>query len=96
MIGAAMPIVAAFGSRPTMKVDRPMIRMVTRKVYLRPTMSPTRPNTMAPNGRTMKPAAKASSAKMSRVAWLNIGSLVAGSMTPKNCAPMIAASEPNR
>jgi hypothetical protein len=43
---------------------RPMIRMVTRKVYLRPIMSPSRPNTSAPNGRTMKPAAKASSAKM--------------------------------
>ena len=56
-----------------MNVERPMIRMVTRKVYLRPTMSPTRPNTMAPNGRTIKPAANASSAKMSRVAWLNIG-----------------------
>ena len=59
---------AQLGSRPTMKVDRPMIRMVTRKVYLRPTMSPRRPNTSAPNGRTRKPAAKASSAKMSRVA----------------------------
>ena len=47
-----------------MKVDRPMIRMVTRKVYLRPIMSPSRPNTSAPKGRTMKPAAKASSAKM--------------------------------
>ena len=50
-----------------MKVDRPMIRMVTRKVYLRPTRSPRRPNTSAPNGRTRKPAAKASSAKMLRV-----------------------------
>ena len=56
-----------------------------RKVYLRPTRSPSRPNTSAPNGRTRKPAAKASSAKTLRVAsgyWL------------KNCAPMIAASEP--
>ena len=33
--------------------------MVMRKVYLRPTMSPTRPNTSAPNGRTAKPAANA-------------------------------------
>ena len=41
-----------------MKVDRPMIRMVTRNVYLRPIMSPRRPKKMAPNGRTMKPAAK--------------------------------------
>ena len=56
-----------------------------RKVYLRPTRSPNRPNTSAPNGRTRKPAAKANSAKTLRVAsgyWL------------KNCAPMIAASEP--
>jgi hypothetical protein len=41
-----------------------MIRIVTKKVYLRPIMSPKRPNTSAPKGRTMKPAAKASSAKM--------------------------------
>jgi hypothetical protein len=68
MTGAANPIVAALGSRPTRNVDRPMIMMVTRKVYLRPTMSPTRPNTSAPKGRTKKPAANASSAKMSRVA----------------------------
>src|SRR6185295_11502081 len=33
--------------------------MVIRKVYLRPTMSPMRPNSSAPNGRTRKPAAYA-------------------------------------
>jgi hypothetical protein len=44
-----------------------MIVMVTRNVYLRPTRSPTRPNTSAPNGRTRKPAAKVSSAKMNWV-----------------------------
>ncbi len=44
-----------------------MITMVIRKVYLRPTRSPTRPNTSAPNGRTAKPAANASSANTS---WL--------------------------
>ena len=38
--------------------------MVTRKVYLRPTRSPSRPKISAPNGRTAKPAAKASSVKM--------------------------------
>ena len=42
----------------------PINVMVTRKVYLRPTRSPSRPNTSAPNGRTAKPAAKASSVKM--------------------------------
>ena len=68
-----------------MNVDMPMIRIVTRKVYLRPTRSPSRPNTSAPNGRTAKPAAKASSAKMNAAVGL----------TPeKNCLPMIAASEP--
>src|SRR5690349_953114 len=65
----------------------PMIRMVIRKVYLRPTRSPSRPNTSAPNGRTRKPAAKASSAKTFRVASGN---------DEKNCAPMIAASDPYR
>ena len=65
----------------------PMMTMVTRKVYLRPIMSPSRPNTIAPNGRTAKPAAKASSAKMKPVV----------SFTPlKNCVAMIAASDPYR
>ena len=41
-----------------------MITMVIRKVYLRPTMSPRRPKKIAPKGRTKKPAAKASRAKM--------------------------------
>ena len=59
-----------------------MIRMVMRKVYLRPTRSPSRPKTSAPNGRTRKPAAKASSAKMLRVA---------SGYWQKNCAPMMAA-----
>ncbi|MCY1338689.1 hypothetical protein D3C76_551800 [compost metagenome] len=62
-----------------------MMMMVMRKVYLRPIMSPSRPNTMAPNGRTAKPAAKASRAKMKEVV----------SLTPaKKCFAMIAASEP--
>ena len=62
-----------------------MIRMVTRKVYLRPIMSPSRPNTSAPKGRTMKPAAKASSDAM-KAAW--------GSRPAKNCFAMMGASEP--
>ena len=41
--------------------------MVTRKVFLRPTMSPIRPKTIAPNGRTAKPAANAPSARMKPV-----------------------------
>ena len=59
--------------------------MVTRKVFLRPTTSPIRPNTSAPNGRTANPAANAASAKMKPVV----------SLTPeKNCAVMIVASSP--
>ncbi|MNM59475.1 hypothetical protein D3C81_707290 [compost metagenome] len=65
----------------------PMIRMVTRKVYLRPMRSPRLPKKAAPNGRTKKPAAKASRAKIMPVV----------SLTPlKNCLAMIAASEPYR
>jgi hypothetical protein len=48
-------------------------------------MSPRPPNTSAPSGRTRKPAAKASSAKMLRVA---------SGYIPKNFTPMTAASEP--
>ena len=64
-----------------------MMTMVIRKVYLRPIMSPRRPNTSAPNGRTMKPAAKASSAKMKAEV---------GSSPAKNCLAMMAASDPYR
>ena len=62
-----------------------MITIVIRKVYLRPIMSPSRPNTSAPNGRTRKPAAKASSEKMVRDA---------GSSAEKNWLPMMTASVP--
>ncbi len=85
MIGAAMPMLAYVGSKPTAKVDSPISTMVTRKVYLRPIMSPRRPNTNAPNGRTRKPAAKAMRAKMKAVV----------SFTPaKNCLLMTAANAP--
>ena len=70
-----------------MKVDDPMMMMVIRKVYLRPTMSPIRPNTRAPKGRTRNPAANASSAKMLRVV---------SSYWPKNLAPITVAREPYR
>ena len=45
-------------------VPIPMRLMVTRKVYLRPITSPKWPKIRAPNGRTAKPAANVSSAKM--------------------------------
>ena len=40
------------------KVEPPINTSVSRKVYFLPMMSPRRPNTNAPNGRTIKPAAK--------------------------------------
>src|SRR5207237_8168924 len=94
-IGASQPTLAKVGSKPTRKVDAPMMRMVTRKVYFRPTRSPSRPKTRAPNGRTRKPAAKASRAKMFRVASLNIGCPSAPSGLRKFGA-ITEASEPKR
>ena len=85
MIGAATPIDACPGSTPTSAVATPMMTIVIRNVCLRPARSPSLPKMIAPNGRTAKPAANASSAKMKPVV----------SLTPvKNCLPMIAASEP--
>ena len=52
-----MPMTAAEGIRPTPAVAMPISVIVTRKVYFRPTRSPIRPNTIAPKGRTRKPAA---------------------------------------
>ena len=43
---------------PIKAVERPMVTMVTTKVYFRPTRSPTRPKTTAPSGRTPNPAPK--------------------------------------
>ena len=50
-------------------------------------MSPSRPNTSAPNGRTKNPAAKASSANRKAVVSF---------MPEKNFLVMIATSEPYR
>ena len=57
MTGDNMPTDAYVGNMPTAAVEKPMTRIVTRKVYFRPTRSPMRPNTSAPNGRTRNPAA---------------------------------------
>ena len=59
MIGAARPMVAAVGIRPTPAVAMPISVTVTRKVYLRPSLSPRKPNRIAPSGRNPKPTAKA-------------------------------------
>ena len=50
-----------------MKVETPISSMVIRKVFLRPTLSPMRPKIRAPRGRTAKPAANTSRARISPV-----------------------------
>ncbi len=62
-----------------------MMLMVIKKVYFRPTRSPSLPNTSAPKGRTAKPAANAARANMKPVV----------SFTPeKNWPLMMTASRP--
>ena len=53
-----MPIVAAPGTRPTVRVDRPMISRVAIRVDLRPSRSPKCPKNAAPIGRDRNAAAK--------------------------------------
>src|SRR5579862_3689000 len=69
-MGAAQPIASYLGRKPTRHVDPPMKRIVMRKVYLRPTRSPMRPKTIAPKGRTRKPAAYAANAESRAAVWL--------------------------
>lgn len=56
-MGAAMPICAYPEIRPITKVNKPISRSVTKKVYSRPIRSLKRPKNNAPKGRTIKPAA---------------------------------------
>jgi hypothetical protein len=51
MIGAATPIVAALGNRPTATVDAPIDVSVRISVRLRPSRSPRCPKSTAPSGR---------------------------------------------
>jgi hypothetical protein len=46
------------GTKPIRAVARPMPVRVTMKVYFRPTLSPSQPNTNAPSGRIRKPTEK--------------------------------------
>ena len=59
--------------------------IVTRNVNLRPMMSPIRPKTAAPNGRTAKPAPNAASEARSAAVSFPFG---------KNCVEKNAASTP--
>src|SRR5262245_23209464 len=60
------------------KVPTPMSVIVMMKVYLRPTRSPSRPKNNAPNGRTAKPAAKASNVKMKAAVGFHAGKELRG------------------
>jgi hypothetical protein len=80
-----MPTVATVGSRPIAAVATPMIRSVTMKAYFRPTMSPMRPNTSAPSGRTAKPAPNVANVFRNAAVSLELG---------KNKGARIGASVP--
>jgi hypothetical protein len=67
------------------KVDPPIKINVTRKVYFLPTRSPRRPNTIAPKGLTINPAANV--AKVERKA-------AEGLVCGKNCSESITARLP--
>ena len=83
MTGAAMPMLAAEGTRPTPAVAMPIRVTVTRKVYLRPSLSPRKPNRIAPSGRNPKPTAKTSqNSSISSVA-LPVGKKVFDRIVPK-------------
>ncbi len=56
--GAASPMVAVGGTKPTVTVDTAMISSVTTRVFLRPNRSPKCPNTAAPIGRDRNAVAK--------------------------------------
>ena len=51
-------MVAYVGRSPTSAVEIPITMIVMRNVYFRPAMSPSRPKTSAPKGRTEKPTPK--------------------------------------
>jgi hypothetical protein len=55
--GAATPRVAYPGSKPIAAVAVPIMSSVMRNVVFRPTVSPSRPNTNEPSGRTASPTA---------------------------------------
>ena len=85
MIGAAMPMLAALGIIPTPAVAIPISVTVTRKVYLRPSRSPRKPNRIAPSGLNPKPTAKPAHTSSICSVSLPLG---------KNAAPISPASVP--
>ena len=78
-------MVAKPGTKPIAKVDPPIKTKVNKKVYLRPMISPNLPNTSAPNGLTIKPAAKMASVLKSAEVPASVG---------KNCFEIMVANIP--
>jgi hypothetical protein len=76
-------MVAYVGKRPIRNVDSPMIVSVTMNAYLRPIRSPTRPNTSAPNGRTMKPVANNAHVLMSAHVGSPCGNITSDMITAR-------------
>ena len=68
-IGAHIPIVSYDGTRPTSSVAPDIIRIVIASTCLRPSRSPSGPQTSPPSGRTRNETANVISA--SRV-WLSV------------------------
>ena len=62
-----------------------MMTKVSKKVCLRPIKSPNLPNTNAPNGRTIKPAAKIANVLKSAAVPASAG---------KNCLEIMVANMP--
>ena len=85
MIAAAKPICSKVGIKPIAPVPTAMPTSVKMKVYLRPTRSPSQPNTKAPNGRTRNPTVN-SAIVLSRAAT--------GWLFSKNLAAKIVAKLP--
>ncbi len=79
-----IPACSKVGNRPMQAVAPPIMAMVIRKVYFRPTRSPNQPNTSAPSGRKKKPMAKANRLNSSSV----VGLPVAKNSLPSRLARM--------
>ena len=80
-----MPILLYPGTSPIKKVEPPISTSVNKKVDFLPIKSPSLPKTNAPNGRTMKPAAKIANV---------LSKAAVGSPFGKNCVEMVVESIP--
>ncbi len=85
MIAALRPIWSKVGIKPMAPVPSAMPTSVKMNVYLRPTQSPSQPNTKAPNGRTRNPAVNSA---------IVLSSAATGWLFSKNLTDKIVAKLP--